>query len=290
MRLGLFGIHRSPDLCLLKKRIEDLGHDATFLNLRAVPEYTLSSLTPSSTRLDHLELLDFDCFYLSEFEIRNRFFRGSFGREIWTSLRDRYLEFARSECDSLAYQAGFLLSLGRMKPFLNTPEAFLRNRLRSSVLFRLSQSGLPATPFSVGPAGEPGGASTALRIRTEEDHAYDVPSFPRELKGCVGMMVKVSQEEWRIIALRGYQPSRLLTVQNGTSTATQTPGEISNLAEQVLSALDLELAEIRLARNAPGFDVFDVRPVPEISGFEEVTGEEISNVIAERLLFLGGSR
>jgi hypothetical protein len=289
MRVGLIGIRRSPDLCLLKKRVEDRGHQADFINLRGFPQYVLGWVGTSGIRFDHLELSSLDCFYLGEMETRNRFFRGVFGREIWIALRERYLDFAGCEPENQAFQMSLLLSLSGLKPFINSPTAFLRNRLRPAVLLRLARAGLPAMPVVLkGDNQAP--ASHRHRIRFEEEVMYDVPCFPRYLSGSLSIMGEAWDEEWKVLGIRGGRLAKMIVVESGRPTSASLSSDADSLTSKALGVLGLELAEIRMGHAAGRLVITDVRPAPGISEFEEVTGQDVSNTIATRLLSLGGSK
>jgi hypothetical protein len=288
MMVGLVGSPRSPDLCLVKKRIEDRGHRAVFLNIREFPQYALSGFGQSSLRFDHLDLLEFDSFYLNEIEARNRFFRGIFDNDIWMTLRERYIDFAEAERHSLTYQIGLLTALSCRKPFINSPVNFLKASLRASTLFRLAAAGLPAAEIVVA-AGGTQRDSTYMRLRLAEDEAYDVPCFPRNLEGCVGLVVNNAEEQARVIGVRGERPSRMVVATGGKVRAESTDETTAGLTEEVLGALHLETAEVCLARGAGGIRITEVLPAPHLAEFEEMTGESISEKVAERLLSIGGS-
>lgn len=288
MTVGLVGSPRSPDLCLLKKRIEDRGHRAVFLYIREFPQYVLSGFGQSSLRFDHLDLLEFDSFYLNEIEARNRFFRGIFDKDIWMTLRERYIDFAEAERHSLTYQIGFLTALSCRRPFINSPMNFLKTRLRTSTLFRLAAAGLPAAGIVV-EAGGTQSESTYMRLRLAEDDAYDVPCFPRTLDDCVGLKVSHAEEQVRVIGLRGERPSNSVVATDGNVRAEDTGEATAGLTEEVLDTLQLETAEVCLARGADGIMITEVLPAPHLAEFEEITGEVISEKVAERLLSIGGS-
>jgi len=288
MMIGLVGSPRSTDLCLLKKRIEDRGHRAVFLNIREFPQYALSGFNSPSLRFDHLDLLDFDSFYLSEVEARNRFFRGMFDKDIWITLRERYIDFARAELHNLPFQVGLLVALSCRRPFINSPVSFLKTGLRTWTLFRLAAAGLPTTGFVV-EEGQKGNDSAYMRLRLAEDGTYDVPCFPRTLEGCVGLKVENAEEQVRVIGLRGDGPSRSLVKTGGNVRIESSDKTTADLTEEVLKTLELETAEVRLARGSGGIAITEVLPAPPLAEFEEVTGEAVSEKVAERLLSIGGS-
>ena len=288
MMVGLVGSPRSSDLCLLKKRIEDRGHRAVFLNIREFPQYALSGFGGSSLRFDHLDLLDFDSFYLSEVEARSRFFRGMFDKDIWIALRERYIDFAESELHNLPFQVGLLVALSCKRPFINSPVSFLKVGLRASTLYRLAAAGLPTTGFVV-ERGKKANDPAYMRLRLAEESTYDVPCFPRTLEGCVGLKVEIGGEQVRVIGLKGARPLHSLVITGGNVRTEGTDKATSDLTEEILKTLQLETAEIRLARGTGGLTITEVLPAPHLAEFEEITGDVVSEKVAERLLSIGGS-
>ena len=289
MIIGLIGTEHSPDLCVLKREIEDGGHNARFVNLRSIPQYMLSSVAGDSIAVDHCDLCDFDGFWLGELESRNRFFRGYFGKDIWVSLRDRYAEFARSERENLTFQLSLLLSLGHVSHVVNKPAAFMACRLRPSVLLTLSRAGIPTVRTSLVREEEPQDVAATSRIRLEEDYFCDVPCFPRTLERCIGLKAEPAAEAWRILAVRGSRPHRMILRHEGIEQAADIPGEAEALTRPVLDTLDLEVAEIRINVDDGKPRVSDVSPAPRFSDFDRVVGPELTGSVARRLTAMGGS-
>lgn len=289
MRVGLIGTPRTPELCLMKRRIEDRGHGAVFVNLREFPQYVLSSVDPSRFRLDHTGLLELDCFYLHDLEGRNRFFRGTFGKETWVALQERYTDFADSERENRIYQTSFLTALSRLRPFINQPREFLRASLRPLTLWRLASVGIAIADFGVdeNPAGED---CSRLRVRVGEEGVYDVPCFPRDADSCLGLDVCADRETLAIVALSGQSPVAAVARNGETRKSSGCGDDVAEIAGRVLDTLDLETAEIRLARGAEGVKIVEVLPAPALRDFEDVTGDPVSDRIAERLLAMGGSQ
>jgi len=299
MRVGLVGGRGSPDLACLKREIEDRGHKTAVVSPRKFPQYAFAAATwgsePAGTaqgprrglRCDHVDLLDCRCFYLHEFDLRDRFFRGEFGKDVWIALRDRYLEFTESEVENVAFQMSLSLSLGEVKPTVNSPRALLGSRLRPWIYFRLARMGLPVVPYQLGPTAD--AAALSKRLRIGEDFSYDVPCFPRDLANVISLNIEKPGETWRVLAVSRAEPSSLMIAENGAPRSLEQPGEAGELAEKALAALGLDVAEVHLARYRDGLRLLDVLPSPGISEFEEVTGERGSGKIAERVLQMGGS-
>ena len=288
MKFGLIGIERSLDLCLLKRELEDRGHRAVFINIRKFPRYVTASITPMEINFKHLSLLDFDCFYLGELEIREGFFRGRFGKDIWMSLRDRYNQFLESEGDSLSFQLNLIMCLGEARPCVNRPFSLIRTRFRPSVCFLLNRSAIPTVPMVLGAAEDPEDIYASARIRVEEEVLYDVPCFPRDGLSCLSVRRKRPQEHWRTIAVKGAVPAKMVVRAEGQERAAPQPAEVTRTGQAVLNSLGLELAEIAMAPDGEGLAILDTRPFPRISGFEEITGENLAGVIADRLIAVGG--
>jgi hypothetical protein len=304
MRVGLIGSQSSPDLGALKREIEDRGHNAVFINLRKFPQYAMSMLGRSSgappmgsgLSFDHIDLLDFACFYLHDFEGRDRFFRGSFGEDIWAALRERYLDYAGCEVDNLAFQMSLVRCLADERPMINTPRSLWASRLRPYIYFKLTRAGIPVPPYAITTRGFeedaslPRDASLAKRIRIAEDYSYDVPCFPRDLENTLAFEIAKPNRHWRLLAIRECEPSKMIGVEDASTRSAAVPNEATEVAKRVLHALDLELAELHISADANSFAVFDVLPCPRVSEFEEVTGEKLSGSVADRLLWLGGSK
>jgi hypothetical protein len=288
MRIGLLGTEHSADLCVLKREIEDRGHDARFVNLRSMPQYVLSSMVGDSIAFDHCDLGDFDAFWLGELESRNRFFRGYFGKDIWVSLQERYTEFTRSETENLTFQLSLLLVLGHLRRVVNKPSAFIACRLRPSVLFTLSRAGIPTVRASIGLHGEPQDREAATRIRLEEDYFCDVPCFPRTLEGCIGLKTEPAAEAWRILAVRECRPHRMILWREGSERGADQPGEAAELSAAVLDTLDLEIAEIRIKADGRTMRIADVSPAPRFSDFDRILGPDLTGSVARRLTATGG--
>ena len=288
MVVGLVGIPRALGLCLLKQRIEDRGHHASFVNIREFPQYALSGFDGSAFRFDHMDLLEFDCFYLDDLEGRNRFFRGIFGKDIWMELRERYIDFVESEGANVAYQISLLMALSSKRPFINSPRTFLQTRLRTSTLFSLAKAGLPTANIVV-EEDRASDESAYLRIRFGEENTYDVPCFPRNFEGCVGLRACDSGDRLRIVVLRGERPSKVILDDGQSIRAGEAGREIGQLAADVLEVLGLETAEVSLVLSGNRFKIMEVLPTPDLAEFEDITGEPISDRIAERLLSMGGA-
>ncbi|HVP56649.1 MAG TPA: hypothetical protein VMU02_01015, partial [bacterium] len=237
---------------------------------------------------DHTELSDFGCFYVHEFDLRDRFFRGEFGKDIWVALRDRYIEFERSEVENLAFQMSLELCVEDASPVVNSPRALLACRLRLPALARLSRQGLPVAAYRL--AWASGAGTLAKRLRIGEDYYYDVPSFPYDLSDIISLTCELPREIWRVAAVKSSHRSRMMIVENGLSKAALLPEAAAELAERASAVLDLDVAEVHLAPYPGGIRVLDVLPSPRISEFEEVTGERCSSRIAERLISLGESK
>jgi hypothetical protein len=248
----------------------------------------LSSFQRASARFNHLDLLELDAFYIGEFETRNRFFRGIFDKDIWMTLRERYIDFAGAERDNVEYQISLLTALSRRKPFVNEPESYVKARLRPAVLFRLGAAGLPAADPVVEIAGGQDQTSY-MRVRIEEDETYDVPCFPRNLEGCAGLRIDDGGDRIRVIGLKGEGLSTSVVEAGGGVRVEEAGEDLVSLTAAILDTLSLETAEVHFIRHAGDIRITEVLPAPHVAEFEDLTGEAISGRIAGRLLSRGGS-
>jgi hypothetical protein len=149
---------------------------------------------------------------------------------------------------------------------------------------------LPTIPVHIEKNVTPEGAASSSRIRIEEETTFDVPCFPRTFEDCIGLRPYGAQQTWTIVALRGCRGSGMIVSEGEHRRAADLEEDAATLAADALEILDLELAEIRIGRTGTDLKIIDALPVPRISEFEEVTGAAVSVSIAERLLYLGGSK
>lgn len=289
MIVGLAGSPLSADLGILKREIEDRGHKAVIFNLRKVPQYTFASIgaSGSTTTLvcDHRDLTGVESLYIGDFEGRDRFFRGWFDKDIWVSLRDRYLDFAAAEVDALAFQMSLLVAAADRVPTVNSPASIVGTRLRPYVHWKIGRAGLPLWPFEIRAASS---AAFALRIRPGEEACYDVPCFPREMKHTLSLVARAPAVTWRMIAVAGAEPGSMVVTEADTKRAAAVPAEAAHLACRLLDLFALAVAEVHLAAEGSSPSVLDVRPFPRLAEFEEITSERSGALVAERLLEAGG--
>ncbi len=285
MKIGLIGSPYSRNLCLLKARIEDSGHKASFIDLRKFPQYTIGTCSHSSIEFDHDDLMDFDAFYLDYLEQRERFFRGRFDKKVWAALRERYTSFSQHEVENLAFQISLLMTIGAARPVINPITPLMANRLRPVVLSKLRAEGLSVASFLSKPDLQNG---TLRRIRIEEEECYDVPCFPRDLSRSTGIQIQASSPAFVLICTRGGS-SNTMIVRNQDETHTKpTTTTLKRLCRSALELLSLEVAQFEVAPDHAGYTIIDVNPFTPIAKFEDQTGEQVSALIANRLIELGG--
>ena len=324
MRVGLAGSRASTDLKILKREIEDRGHTATIFNPRKFPQYALSSLSsmgsPGASGApgtlgathDHLDLLGLDALYIGDLEGRDRFFRGYFDRDIWAALRKRYLDFACSEVDSLAFQMSLMLALAGGVPTVNGPAAIVATRLRPHTIWKIARAGIPVWPFEIGARGESienAGGPCVRRIRAAEEACYDVPCFPRELKHTLSLVGEAPTAIVRTIAVGGWNrmveqgppvgrgggrrgdfraAGAVLVEERGHRTAAPPPPGVNETARRLLELFGLAVAEVDFAPMDGGFRVIGISAFPRLAEFEETTGERVGAMVAEVLMTAGG--
>jgi len=291
-RFGLIGNHYSTSLCLIKRAAEDRGIRAIFCSPLAFPRYALSTIAQEGIELDHIKLLDFDCFYIDILDHRNGFFRGYFGKDIWISLQQRYQDFAKEEMENKSYQLLLLLLLSDLRPCVNHPKRLLLTRLRPTTLFNLRRNGIPVADFRITSNGssqveERAGAGLA-RIRIEEERCYDVPCFPRTLRGCLSVETTTPEQTWEVVSVIGYEGKSIIERGDSARIRRPKPDDIREICQDVLSTLGLDVASIKFAREKGDLKVFDVNPFPDIATFEEATGEPISEAIVDRMIERSG--
>lgn len=328
MRVGLVGSALSEDLGVLKREIEDRGHQAVIANPRKAPEYTLAAIgMPGMARgshggrpgaapmlaFDHRDLAGFDSLYIGDLEGRDRFFRGYFDKEIWVSLRERYLNFAAAEVDAQAFQLSLLLAAAETVPTVNSAESILATRLRPYVQWKARRAGLPVWPFEItrGGAQDPSLRQRQLvsRLGAAEEARIDVPCFPRELKHTLSLVAEAPRVTWRIIAVRGAATSKMIVTEAGKRSVATAPAEAAALADRLLELFGLAVAEVRMAAESPSTQdssaegsqsdgpcgagrssgaaspsILDVSAFPRLAEFEETTGERAAALVAETLL------
>jgi len=301
MRVGLAGSRASADLKVLKREIEDLGHNAVIFNPRKFPQYATGSLgaggdeicartrghiSPSRCAVatyDHLSLLDLDSLYIGDLEGRDAFFRGYFDRDIWAALRERYLEFASSEVDISAFQMSFLLAAAERLPTVNRPEAIMTTRLRPYALWKIARQGIAVWPFEIRRA-------SGRRVREAEDRCYDVPCFQRGLKHTLSLVGEAPARVWRAVVAAGAHPAtrKMIVDQGGHLTGAPAPTEVGDIASRLLGIFGLAVAEIELVPAEGKISVLGISAFPHLAEFEEVTGERVGALVAQVLTGSGG--
>lgn len=283
MRVGLVGSTLSADLGVLKREIEDRGHKAAIFNPRKAPEYALAAIgtcgATATLAFDHRNLVDFDSLYIGDLEGRDRFFRGYFEKDIWMSLRQRYLNFAAAEVDALAFQLSLVLLAADRVPTVNSPASIVATRLRPSVLWKARRAGIPVWPFEIregaalgaipgvdsgavpgaAPSAAPGGQSEttpsaaplAMRMRAVEEARIDVPCFPREMKHTLSLVAEAPRVAWRMIAVAGARTGKMIVTEAGKKRVAAAPAEAAVLGDRLLDLFGLAVAEVDLAPEGP---------------------------------------
>jgi len=297
MRVCLLGSQLSPDLGILKRELEDRGHPATILNPRKSPQYMLAAVGATRGRagawFDHRNLADFDCFYLGDFEGRERFFRGSFEKDTWIALRERYQTYEAGEVDGLAFQLSLALAVGstslagRRARVVNSPESLARVRLRPYIFWKAALAGVPVWHFEVGVPAESGVALDRARVRIAEDALHDVPCFDRELAATLSVVRKRPAELWKILAVAEGEIPTMIRVKDGGERAAAAPQEARDIGRRLLALFGLEVAEVHLALAGSQVRLYDLLAIPGIAGFEETIGPAAGGALAEALIGSG---
>ncbi|MGQ9604455.1 MAG: hypothetical protein ACUVUU_09680 [bacterium] len=287
-RFGLIGSPYSTSLCLIKRAAEDRGFQARFLSPLAFPRYALSKIGSTFICLDHINLLDFDCFYIDLLEHRDGFFRGDLEKKIWASLQQRYYDFEQEEVQNKAYQISFLLLLGDLRACMNSPDRLLFTRLRPTTFLFLKRSGIPVADFRIvsnqSPQIDSMRKTSLLRIRIEEERSYDVPCFPRELINCFSIEISMPQKTWEVVAIYGSAGRSVVEKEDGKRISKSQPHDVNEICQAALNTLGLDVASIELGRYGGELKIVDVNPFPDIGPFEEITQEPISDAIVDRMI------
>lgn len=285
---GLIGSPYSDSICLIKRAAQDRGYSAKFLSPLAFPRYSISTTSPNELLLDHTDLMDLDCFYIDLLEHRCGFFRGYFDKQTWISLQNRYEGFAKEEVENSAYQVSFLLTLGEIKPCINAPRTLLVTRLRPPTLVRLKSAGIPVADFTIVQSdinqSEWQSQADSLRIRIEEERCYDVPCFPRELVTCPRIEIAKTGKTWQAVCVVGCACNYAIEKEDMVQSRVVQSEDMRRICQSVLNALGLDVASIELGRFDNQLKVLDVNPFPDLSLFEAVTQEPISQVIVDRMI------
>ncbi len=289
---GLIGSPYSTSLCLIKRAAEDRGIRAVFSSPLAFPRYALSTIAQEGIHLDHIKLLDFDCFYIDILEHRNGFFRGYFGKDIWLSLQQRYQDFAKEEVENKCYQLSLLLLLGDLKPCVNHPKRLLFARLRPTTLFNLKRNGIPVVDFRItaneSSQAKPKPGTSLARIRIEEERCYDVPCFPRTLRRCVSVETIMPEQTGEVISVIGYEGKSIVERKDSARIRKPMPDDIKQICQAVLNTLGLDVASIQFAKEKGELKVLNVSPFPDVASFEEATDEPISEAIVDTMIERSG--
>lgn len=283
---GLIGNPYSDSICLIKRAAEDRGYSAKLLSPLAFPRYSISTASPKQLLLDHTDLMALDCFYIDLLEHRSGFFRGYFDKETWISLQTRYENFAKEEVENRAYQLSFLLTLGDLKPCINPPQKLLITRLRPATLVRLKSAGIPVADFAIveSDSNQSQSQANSLRIRIEEERCYDVPCFPRQLLTCPRIELVKTRKTWHAVCVLGYPCNYAIEKEDRVQRRIVQSNDMRGICQSVLKALGLDVASIELGRFGNQLMVLDVNPFPDLSLFEDVTQEPISQAIVDRML------
>ena len=289
MTFGLIGNHYWKHICTLKRQLGDRGHRAIFVLPTYFPQYYLSTVGTNCVRLDHIDLSHLDGCYVGLIETRQRFFRGKFSKAIWLSLRERYLEFARCEIENLSFQMSLLLMLANICPCINDPRSLLQARLRLATLRKLQAGGIPVADFGITNQPAPG-SHLSKCIRIEEEACYDVPCFPRQLQHCLRLVHRDGGEMWKVMGVARKASQRMVVSSGSSERVEPTPSEARDLVGRILEILNLEVAQVDFIRTNSQSRVVDIHPMPDWSAFEEITGEPVSDLIAQLMIQSGGAK
>lgn len=153
-KIGIFGREDDPEVELLKARVEDLGAEATIIDLIGFPKVTTGLLagfaTGKAVVYDHQDLAQFDAFYLRQMSYFSPLPQTELSAEEWAEQYGRYNDYIAAEREKASFTESVIEILSEMRPMVNPYRAAFYHKLKPYQYCVLASRGLPVPDFRAG--------------------------------------------------------------------------------------------------------------------------------------------
>ena len=286
---GLLGIEYDGTIQYLKRHIEDRGHKTTTINLTHLPRVVHSTVSSSALIHDDHDLLEFDCFYLSDMGVREPFFHVTYDRELWSMLRERYLKFASDEIESVNFTAALLNVLAATKPMINPPAVYSHRLLLPFHLHRLNAKGFKVPSFRAD-IDEPEGFEESGPLKLDEDRTWEVLSFPKTNRTSLRIWKrKPGGVTYKVIVLGDRLLDEASSFPRPAAPAvkirtSQVPREVTDTVLQVARELEIAFGEATCTWSDNGVWLHQIDLSPDLQFLEEAHRLRVSSALADYLI------
>ncbi len=323
--IGLLGNEYDESVKLLKVRIEDRGHSARVINLQHLPRVMRATVDFGRIVFNGHNLLDMDCFFLREMDVRDPFFHVRYSRELWNMLRERYLSFAEDEIDNIMYIRNILYILADRKPVINPPHVYEHRNQMPYHLSMLARHGFAVPPFTTVCGGEiskldtsaggeksstagerqssPGAACQVhfdgpydeLSLRSDEYRTFEVFSFPKGKEQHLHLRCgRGDGVAYKLIVVGDRPLDRAVLLSPDADggrvvSSAELPAGVMETARETARAVGASFAEVELnvGTGEGTVVVRHVDPSPEFSVLEDTYRLSIADPLAKHLIDAG---
>lgn len=292
--IGLFGDEYDECIGLLKMRIEDAGHKARVINLRRFPGVTRATIDADRITHDGINLFEMDAFFLREMAVRDPFFHVQYTKELWATLRERYLDFSAHEADDISFLRAVVEIVAVSKPMVNAPRVYGYRRHMPFELDLLSRRGfsIPSFRVSLPIAGGDCGADESAILDLDEEMTCDVLTFPKGIEAWTQIArTRVEGANYTLIVVGEASLDRAIALPAGetqcrTVERKDLPRDVEETAVRAAGALGAEFAEVELRYSGTDGKVWLIKvdPAPYFAYWEKAFGLGISEPLAKYLI------
>jgi glutathione synthase/RimK-type ligase-like ATP-grasp enzyme len=305
-KIGLIGQSDDPGLEILKRRIEDLGAEASFVDFWHFPAFANTHLGPDTVVYDGVDLTAMDAFYLRKLGYFSPLPRKHFTKEEWAAHYEKFNEHMTNEREVASFKESVIQILCELRPVVNPYETAFFHKLKANQYRHLAVHGLPVPEFIAGndyfelrefaSANEAllkpltGGFVSACTASELEKHREDLRKRPIMLqKRIEGRMLRTFVLGGRAIGTceivhdRGDVDSRRNIVAmeafDLTPEQERMPIEACRCLGMLFAGVDLMLES-----SSGRLFVLECNPAPQFRNFEAQSGIPVSRALASYLV------
>lgn len=149
-KIGLIGQYDDPGLELLKRRIEDMGAEASFVDFWHFPKFAQTSMKSDALIYDGIDLTAMDAFYLRKLGYFSPLPQKQFTKEEWAAQYDKFNEHMTNEREVASLKESIIQMLCDLRPVINPYETAFFHKLKANQYWYLASHGLPVPEFIAG--------------------------------------------------------------------------------------------------------------------------------------------
>jgi glutathione synthase/RimK-type ligase-like ATP-grasp enzyme len=148
--IGLIGQYDDPGLELLKRRIEDMGAEATVVDFWHFPNFAKSSISGDKLVYDGVDLTSMDAFYLRKLGYFSPLPQKHFTEEEWAEQYEKFNDYMTNEREVVSFKESVVQILCELRPVVNPYETAFFHKLKPNQYWHLAARGLPVPDFIAG--------------------------------------------------------------------------------------------------------------------------------------------